>query len=204
MKNNSLLLAVILLSGPVLGAELGDGDDLYDKAGPNSAFVRIVNLAVEPLLAKLAGRELETSGVCTVSETVIVDSGPQELTGGNWNWRTELEAGQVYTLAVNGEQVTPFQQSAERDPLRAKFEVFNFSGGPTITVRTAESKQNVFTDVVPESHQQRQLNPLRVTLEVATENKIVEVEPVAFSRGRTTSLMICGDPERMSVAIVTE
>ena len=150
----SLLFTAISLSAPLFAAELNDGDDLYDKAGPNSAFLRIVNLEPEPLVASLADRKLETSGICSVSETVIVDSGPQVLNGTDWNWETELEAGQVYTLAVDSGEVTSFQQSATRDPLRAMFEVFNFSGKPNITVQTVESKQAVFTGIAPATHQQ--------------------------------------------------
>ena len=43
MKKYLVLLAALFTVAPIEAAELNDGDDLYEKAGPNSAFVRLVN-----------------------------------------------------------------------------------------------------------------------------------------------------------------
>ncbi|MCG8416263.1 MAG: alginate O-acetyltransferase AlgF [Pseudomonadales bacterium] len=197
-------LFALFVMAPAMAAELADGDDLYEKAGPNSAFVRLVNLSGETMNATVSGKALDASGLCAISQTVIVESGLHAVEGAGWNWQQQLEAGRIYTIAVNGDVVTPFSQVADRNPMRAKFEVFNLSGKPGVSVRTAEKKQAVFSDLAPSNREERQLNPLRVTLEIATEDLVTSVEPIAFSRGRTTSMTICDDAGQLAVNVVTE
>lgn len=204
MKKTLINAVALLAAAPAMAAELADGDDLYQKAGPNSAFVRLVNLGVAPMNATVSGKTLDVSSHCAMSQTLIVESGLHAIEGKGWNWQQDLQAGQIYTIAVNGEVVTPFSQAADRDPLRAKFEVFNLSGKPGISVRTVEKKQAVFSDVAPANREERQLNPLRVSLEIATEDSVTAIEPIAFSRGRTTSMTICDDAGQLAVNVVTE
>ncbi len=204
MKKTLTNVIALFAMGPVMATELADGDDLYEKAGPDSAFVRLINLSGQTMNATVSGKALDASGHCAMSQTVIVESGLHAVEGTGWNWQQQMEAGQVYTIAVNGDVVTPFSQAADRNPMRAKFEVFNLTGKPGISVRTAEKKQAVFSDIAPANREERQLNPLRVTLEIATEDSVTPIEPIAFSRGRTTSMMICDDAGQLAVNVVTE
>ena len=204
MKKHLILIITLLTSAPINAAELNDGDDLYEKAGPNSAFVRVVSLSEEAVNARVASDSISIAQYCGVSKTVIVESGPLAIEGNGWQWQQKLEAGQIYTLAVTNDTVIPFMQSADRNPLRAKFEVFNLSGAPDVTVRTSEKKQAVFTNINSATREERELNPLRVNLEIATENTVLPLEPIAFSRGRTTSMMICDNADEFAVAVVTE
>ena len=197
-------IALLILVTPYSHAELKDDDDLYDKAGPNSAFIRIVNLDNKSLAASVQDQSLLAADHCAISGTAIVEAGPVDLDGGSWSWQSELQPQQVYTLAVQDGSVISFTQDAIRDPMRAKFEVLNLSAEKRVSVLTSAQGQTVFSDIEPESHEARPLNPLRVELKIATGQSAYVLQPIAFARGRTTSLIICDGDSNLVSTIVTE
>ena len=204
MKQLITGIALFILVTPSSHGELKDGDDLYEKAGPNSAFLRVINLDAEQLYASIQNQTLNVAGSCEVSPTIIVEAGTQIIEGNDWRWQGEVEPQQIYTLAVRNGEVTSFAQDATRDPMRAKFEVFNLSSAKSISVLTSAQGQSVFSDISPAMREERPLNPLRVELEISTGENSYPLEPIAFARGRTTSLLICDGTDALVGTIVTE
>lgn len=197
-------LGLLMAASNAIANDLNDGKDLYEKAGPNAAFVRMVNLNEFEVVPRFAGSDMAGIGYCIASDTVIVDAGQHTLKTEEVEWRANLERGQIYTLVIHGSEVREFSNPLTRDPMRANFEVFNLSATTLESVRTSSGKQSVFSALQPNSFDTRPLNPLRVELEISGSEKVFPVDPIAFVRGKTTSLMICGTQEDLTSSISTE
>ena len=173
-------------------AEVSDGKDLYELAGPNAAFVRMVNLGNNALEATLEGETLSADGVCSVSRTRPVLAGQHVLQGEGWSWQNDLKRGEIYTVIVNDGQLLEISTPLNRDPMKANFEVFNLQSAADLDVVTVAGARSVFEAVPARSRKARTLNPLRVELQLNSDSLQAAIDPIAFARGKTTTLLVCG------------
>lgn len=203
-SKNAYCLGLLMITSNAWSNDLSDGKDLYEKAGPNAAFVRMVNLNETEIAPSFAGTDVDSINFCATSDTVIVDAGQHTLLAGDIEWRADLERGHIYTLVIRGSEVQEYSNPLTRDPMRANFEVFNLTNEAIESVRTSSGKQSVFSALQANSFNTRPLNPLRVELEISGSDKAFPVDPIAFVRGKTTSLMICGSQENLTSSISTE
>ncbi len=191
------------MGSPAL-AEVEDGKDLYELAGPDSAFVRMVNLNDSSLSASLKGSQLEANGLCSVSRTQAITAGTHTLEGKGWSWSQELNAGEIYTVIVKDSSVINFSSSLDRNPMKAHFEVLNLQGSESLSVPTVVGKKPVFKDIPAESKRSRSINPLRVDFQVDSQSNGTTLDPIAFVRGKTTSLFVCKGTHSLVGTYTTE
>lgn len=187
-----ILAATLALSTSASSqAEVKDNKDLYELAGPDSAFVRIVNLRDTKLTASFSGETLSAEGLCSVSKTQPILAGLHEIQGDNWTWKHELMRGKIYTVLVDVDNVSQISAPLDRNPMKANFEVFNLQTETELDVATAAGAQTVFDAIPVMTRSSRTLNPLRVELVLNNNAQELAIDPIAFARGKTTSLMVC-------------
>lgn len=185
-------------------AEVKDGKDLYELAGPDAAFVRLVNLNNSRLTANLGDKSLTAETLCSVSKTQAILAGRHELQGDGWKWERELKPGEIYTIVVNGQSATELSAPLDRNPMKANFEVFNLQFLSTLDVLTVAGSRPIFDAIPAQSRKSRTLNPLRVELQLINGMQEIIVPPIAFARGKTTSLMVCGSDTSLISTYTTE
>ncbi len=204
MKLSTLSTILLMVSTTTVYAELQDGKDLYEKAGPNAAFIRMVSLNNATIKATIEGEVLKTDGLCSISRTRPVAAGERVLQGEGWLWQHKLTSGEIYTVIVDGKQTSEIAAPLNRDPMKANFEVFNLQTSSNLDVATVAGKRSVFEAIPARSRAQRSLNPLRVELQISGESNSIAIDPIAFARGKTTSLMVCGGENTLASNFTTE
>ncbi|MFT4748779.1 MAG: hypothetical protein ACI9E4_000447 [Pseudohongiellaceae bacterium] len=204
MKLSRLGLTLLMVATTTAYAELQDGKDLYEKAGPDAAFIRMVSLNDAQFSATIEGEVLNVDGLCSISRTRPVAAGERVLQGEGWRWKHELTSGEIYTVIVDGKQASEIVETLKRDPLKANFEVFNLQASSNLNVATVAGRRSVFEAIPARSRASRTLNPLRVELEIESKSNRVVIDPIAFARGKTTSLMVCAGENTLVSNLTTE
>lgn len=188
-------LALRLLGVLALLATVPAQAQLYSAVAPaNSAFIRVYNdsanagipvqigAATQPTLTPYAA----SNYLFLPPGEVLVKVGPHQQT-------IPLLANHYYTAVASGSGLKVLELSGVLNRLKSMVAIFNLMPTATLSLKTADGKATVFESVGPVMALQREINPLKLTLAVFNEGKLVgATPPVALDRGKVFSLFVSG------------
>ncbi|MFM2248238.1 MAG: hypothetical protein RL071_4313 [Pseudomonadota bacterium] len=205
-------LSQTLLTWTLAGAALTVGgaafaaDDLYAAAPPaGSAFVRVVHAkpgaAAAP--ATVGGKSAGSVAFGQASAYIVVPQGEREAAVGGATSKLTVAAGGFYTVALTASGVTVVADGTNSNLAKALLSVYNFSGKPTLDLKTADGAQTVVAGVAGGAAGSRAVNPLTTGLLVTSGAETVWTQPpVTLDRGAAYSLIVLGPPEKPSATWV--
>jgi alginate O-acetyltransferase complex protein AlgF len=205
-------LSQTLLTWTLAGAALTVGgaafaaDDLYAAAPPaGSAVVRVVHAkpgaAAAP--ATVGGKSAGSVAFGQASAYIVVPQGEREAAVGGATSKLTVAAGGFYTVALTASGVTVVADGTNSNLAKALLSVYNFSGKPTLDLKTADGAQTVVAGVAGGAAGSRAVNPLTTGLLVTSGAETVWTQPpVTLDRGAAYSLIVLGPPEKPSATWV--
>jgi alginate O-acetyltransferase complex protein AlgF len=201
-----------LLTWTLAGAALTVGgaafaaDDLYAAAPPaGSAFVRVVHAkpGAAAAAATVGGKSAGSVAFGQASAYIVVPQGEREAAVGGATSKLTVAAGGFYTVALTASGVTVVADGTNSNLAKALLSVYNFSGKPTLDLKTADGAQTVVAGVAGGAAGSRAVNPLTTGLLVTSGAETVWTQPpVTLDRGAAYSLIVLGPPEKPSATWV--
>lgn len=196
------LFAVGLAPGFALAA-----DDLYAPAPPaGSAFVRVVNAqpGSAALAATVGGKSAGAVAFGQASAYVVVPQGEREADfGGQKKQGFAVAAGGFYTVALTPNGVVVVNDGSNTNLAKALVSLYNFSGKPSLDLKTADGATTVVAGVASGAVGSRAVNPLTVGFVVMSGAELLTTQPpVPLDRGAAYSLIVMGPPEKPTGAWV--
>jgi alginate O-acetyltransferase complex protein AlgF len=205
-------LSQTLLTWTLAGAALTVGgaafaaDDLYAAAPPaGSAFVRVVHAkpGAAAAAATVGGKSAGSVAFGQASAYIVVPQGEREAAVGGATSKLTVAAGGFYTVALTASGVTVVADGTNSNLAKALLSVYNFSGKPTLDLKTADGAQTVVAGVAGGAAGSRAVNPLTTGLLVTSGAETVWTQPpVTLDRGAAYSLIVLGPPEKPSATWV--
>ncbi|MCO2346060.1 alginate O-acetyltransferase [Pseudomonas aeruginosa] len=175
-------LACALSLGVAAFAAQADEGALYGPQAPKgSAFVRAYNAGNSELDVSV-GMQRSLVG----SEMCIRD-------------RVKLDPDSYYTLVSQpGGKPQLVAEPPFKNKQKALVRVQNLSGSK-LTLKTADGKTDVVKDVGPQSHGDREINPVKVNLALFDgSKKVSDLKPVTLARGEVVCLYVTGSGGKLA------
>ena len=171
-------------------------DDLYAAAPPaGSAFVRVVHAkpGAASLTASIGGKSAGSIGFGQASAYVVVPQGAREAALGGETTPMTVAAGGFYTVALTPQGMVVVTDGTNSNLAKALISVYNFSGKPTLDLKTPDGAQTVVAGVAGGASGSRAVNPLTTGLLVTSGAETVWTQPpVTLDRGAAYSLIVLG------------
>ena len=194
----SIAKALTLAAGLSLAsmqAFAGADAALYGPSAPKgSTFVRLYNASSAPAAASVGNTQIKQVGAQGSSDFSFLPGGDYTAQVGGKSVPVKLAADKYYTL-VNSASGNP--QLIEEPPFKNKqkalVRVQNLSD-QQLTLKTADGKTEVVSNVAPQSHGDREINPVKVNLALFDgAKKVSDLKPVTLERGEVVCLYVTGD-----------
>jgi alginate O-acetyltransferase complex protein AlgF len=190
------LFSTVFGSGLALAA-----DDLYAPAPPaGSAFVRVVNAqpGSAALAATVGGKSAGNVAFGQASAYVVVPQGEREANfGGQKKQGFAVAAGGFYTVALTPTGVVVVNDGTNTNLAKALVSLYNFSGKPSLDLKTADGATTVVAGVASGAAGSRAVNPLTVGFVAMSGAELLYTQPsVTLDRGSAYSLIVMGPPEK--------
>jgi alginate O-acetyltransferase complex protein AlgF len=167
-------LTFIFLSLLFLGTIYGQEDGLYAPAPMNDTAYEELSFA-------------------QVSPYRVVPQGARTLVAGDVSQEIEVQAGKFYSLAITPGGVVVLEDASSSNRAKALLLLYNFSDIPTIDLKTADGKTEVFSGVAPGTETSVEVNGITVDLAVSSEGKVLQEFPgVQLERGAAYSAFVLG------------
>jgi alginate O-acetyltransferase complex protein AlgF len=198
MSHKISAIIPLLLSGFfALPAQANDAA-LYGPAAPKgSAFVRLYNAGGQDVDANIGNIHLETTSPQDSTDFSFLPNGSHSAKIGEQSIAVQLAPEHYYTLVnLPGKQLALVEDPPFTNRQKALLRVQNLSD-VSLTLKTADGKTAVVENVVPQSHGDREINPVKVNLALFDgERKVVDLPSVALERGEVTGLFVTGGNNR--------
>jgi alginate O-acetyltransferase complex protein AlgF len=195
-----LISAGILLGGFLsLPAQAGEAA-LYAPGAPKgSAFVRLYNAGNQEVGASVGNANLDEVAPLASSDFSFLPPGAYTAKVGAQSLPVTLEADRSYTL-VNLPGSAP--KLVEEPPFKSRqkslLRLQNLSDRP-LSLKTADGKTEVVGDVAPQSHGEREINPVKVSLALFDgATKVGDLQPLVLPRGEAVCLYVTGSGNKLS------
>lgn len=201
-KAFTLAAGLSLLS---LQALAGADAALYGPSAPKgSTFVRLYNAASSPAAASVGNTQIKPVGAQASSDFSFLPGGDYTAQVGGKSVPVKLAADKYYTL-VNNAGTSP--QLIEEPPFKNKqkalVRVQNLSD-QSLTLKTADGKTEVVKPVAAKGRDEREINPVKVSLALYEgDKKVSDLKPVALERGEAAVLYVTGSGSSLSPVWVT-
>lgn len=189
----TLVLAAVAGTSAVAGVD----DGLYAPAPPaNSAFVRIINAKTDgaAVAGQLAQRKISAVGVGGASPYWALRAGTAKALLGSGAAALSLQPGKYYSVVVRGktgaEKLATVLDPALTSKAKSLIILYNLTSKPTITLKTADGKAAVVTDVAPGKLGSRSVNAAKSGFVVASGSQTLATFPVqSIARGAAYSVV---------------
>ena len=196
-----------LLSAGLAPGAAAAADDLYAAAPPaGSAFVRLVNAqpGSAALDASIGGKSAGKVAFGEASAYVVVPQGDREADfAGKGKQGFAVAAGGFYTVALTPGGVVVVNDGTNTNLAKALVSLYNFSGKPTLDLKTADGATTVVAGVAGGTAGSRAVNPLTVGFVATSGADVLYTQPqVTLDRGAAYSLIVMGPPEKPTGAWV--
>lgn len=195
---NSLAL---LLAGLCSWQAQAAGDAaLYGPAAPKgSAFVRLFNASGQEVSANVGNTKLDDVGPQGSTDFSFLPGGSYSAQVGSQTVPVKLDPDSYYTLVnMPAGQPKLVNEPPFKNKQKALLRVQNLSD-TKLTLKTADGKTAVVEDVAPNSHGDREINPVKVNLALYDGNKKVsDLKPVALARGEAVCLYVTGSSGKLA------
>jgi alginate O-acetyltransferase complex protein AlgF len=180
---NKKTVTVLLCASSAMAQDAG----LYAPAPPaNSAFVRVLNISTAELGNTVLGAERGSA-----SAYVVVPRGELSVKFGNIKNNFKVEAGKFYTAFRNGVKIVLLADPAVDNRAKALLTVYNLSKLTSVSLKTADGKTTVISDVSTGTSSSRAVNGITVDLAASTKNKILgTVNGVKLERGKAYAIVV--------------
>lgn len=186
-------LTALLLS-VLAGAAQADEAALYaPTAPPGSAFVRAFNADTADIDVTVGSLSLNDIGAHDSSEFRFLPAGSYSASTGTKDLPVKLDSNQYYTLVqMPGGQLQLREEPPFAGKQKALLRLQNLSDSP-LTLKTADGKTDVITQVAGKASGEREINPLKVRLALfAGDNKVSDLAPLVLERGELVCLYVTG------------
>lgn len=183
-----------LLLSLLAGTTLADEAALYEpSAPPGSAFVRAFNADTQSLDVRVGTVTLNDIGSRDSSDFSYLTAGSYSLSSGSQTLPVKLASAQYYTLVqLPGGQLQLRDEPPFSGKQKALLRLQNLSDSP-LTLKTADGKTDVITQVAGKASGEREINPLKVRLALFSgANKISDLDPLVLERGQLVCLYVTG------------
>lgn len=193
-----------MLLSLLAGAAHADEAALYEpSAPPGSAFVRAYNADTESLDVRVGNVNLNNIDSRDSSDFNYLAAGSYNLSSGNQTLPVKLVSEQFYTLVqLPGGQLQLRDEPPYEGRHKALLRLQNLSDSP-LTLKTADGKTEVITQVAGKASGEREINPLKVRLALfAGANKVSDLEPLVLERGELVCLYVTGSGSNLVSAWV--
>ncbi|WP_437884193.1 alginate O-acetyltransferase AlgF [Pseudomonas sp. LRF_L74] len=191
--------AIALAIGSI-GIAQADEGGLYGPTAPKgSAFVRAYNAGSSELSVNVGNTTLNDIAPLASSDFKFLPAGSYAAQVGGANLPVKLDSDRYYTL-VNQPGATPrlVEEPAFKNKQKALVRVQNLSD-TKLTLKTADGKTPVVDAVAPNSHGDREINPVKVSLALFDGNrKVSDLKPVVLERGEVVCLYVTGKGANLS------
>lgn len=187
----SLSASISLLSANVSAA---DEAALYELAPADSAYVRLINNASDKSIrTEIQEKVLLSDAYCKASAYEFVEAGDYAITVDDKNWSGQLKPNNTYTFVLNHDAIHVIEDAVFKNPKKGQFATYNLTDKETISVKTKDGKKSVFPKVSGNTHEAREVNPIKIGLAVYDAgNKLLEAGTARFQRGKSNNLFVCG------------
>jgi len=188
--------AVTALAPMVAISSEVDERALYDLAPENSSFVRLINLTASPQRIRLDNVTLSVPSYCSASGYKPIHAGDYPLRLGTKELMTSMDSNLAYSLVVDKSGVTLVADTMVKSPRKSLVSVYNFTSVSELSVKTADGKHSVFSNLASGDSASREINPVKVNFAVfSAVEKLSDVDATIFERGVASTLLLCGDED---------
>ncbi len=197
LKSSALALA---LGAASFGAFAGGEGALYGPQAPKgSTFVRAYNAGSGELSVSVGNATLNDISPLGSSDFKFLPPGNYTAKVGSQSLPVKLDPDSYYTLVSQpGGQPRLVPEPPFKNKQKALVRVQNLSG-KALTLKTADGKTEVVSNVAPQSHGDREINPVKVNLALFDgAKKVSDLKPVALERGEVVCLYVTGDGAKLN------
>ncbi|SDO19176.1 alginate O-acetyltransferase AlgF [Pseudomonas jinjuensis] len=200
-KNRSWMAqaCALALALSAFGAQAGEGALYGPQAPKGSAFVRAYNAGNSELSVSVGNAALNDVSPLGSSDFKFLPPGNYTAQVGSQSLPVKLDPDSYYTLVSQpGGQPKLVPEPPFRNKQKALVRVQNLSGSK-LTLKTADGKTAVVSDVAPQSHGDREINPVKVNLALFDgDRKVSDLKPVSLERGEVVCLYVTGNAGKLS------
>lgn len=193
-------LACALSLGVAAFAAQADEGALYGPQAPKgSAFVRAYNAGNSELDVSVGSTSLNDVAPLGSSDFKFLPPGSYTAQVGQQSLPVKLDPDSYYTLVSQpGGKPQLVAEPPFKNKQKALVRVQNLSGSK-LTLKTADGKTDVVKDVGPQSHGDREINPVKVNLALFDgSKKVSDLKPVTLARGEVVCLYVTGSGGKLA------
>ncbi|UVE16858.1 alginate O-acetyltransferase AlgF [Pseudomonas sp. LS44] len=191
----------LLLAGLFSWQAQAAGDAaLYGPAAPKgSSFVRLYNAGSQEVSANVGNTRLDDVGPQGSSDFSFLPGGSYSAQVGSQTVPVKLGPDRYYTLVnLPGDKPQLVEEPPFKNKQKALLRVQNLSD-TKLTLKTADGKTPVVEGVAPNSHGDREINPVKVNLALFDgDKKVSDLKPVALARGEAACLYVTGSAGKLA------
>lgn len=173
---------------------------LYGPQAPKgSAFVRAYNAGNSELDVSVGSTSLNDVAPLGSSDFKFLPPGSYTAQVGQQSLPVKLDPDSYYTLVSQpGGKPQLVAEPPFKNKQKALVRVQNLSGSK-LTLKTADGKTDVVKDVGPQSHGDREINPVKVNLALFDgSKKVSDLKPVTLARGEVVCLYVTGSGGKLA------
>ncbi|MNN13431.1 Alginate O-acetyl transferase AlgF [compost metagenome] len=201
LKNRSWMAhaCALALGLSAFAAHAGEGALYGPQAPKGSAFVRAYNAGNGELSVSVGNTDLSDVAPLGSSDFKFLPPGNYTAKVGSQSLPVQLEPNSYYTLVSQpGGQPKLVPEPPFRNKQKALVRVQNLSGSK-LTLKTADGKTDVVSNVAPQSHGDREINPVKVNLALFDgDRKVSDLKPVTLERGEVVCLYVTGNAGKLA------
>ncbi len=193
-------LACALSLGVAAFAAQADEGALYGPQAPKgSAFVRALQRRQQRTRRVGRQHQPERRRAARFQRLQVPPPGSYTAQVGQQSLPVKLDPDSYYTLVSQpGGKPQLVAEPPFKNKQKALVRVQNLSGSK-LTLKTADGKTDVVKDVGPQSHGDREINPVKVNLALFDgSKKVSDLKPVTLARGEVVCLYVTGSGGKLA------
>lgn len=189
----------LALATAALPSHAGEAALYAPNAPKGSAFVRAYNAGNSEVNVSVGNTDLNDVAPLASSDFSFLPAGSYSAQVGDQALAVKLDANSYYTLVTQpGAAPQLVEEAPFKNKRKAMLRVQNLTDSK-LSLKTADGKAVVIDEVAPQSHGEREVNPVKVDLALyAGDKKISDLKPVALARGELVCLYITGSGDKFS------
>ncbi len=198
MQQLNKILAVIfgMLSFLFLPMKaMADDAELYDPAPPpGSAYIRFINAYSGEIIPELSGKSFGKISYPQISDYKIFKANEYDVKAGKRSKKVSIKADGYYTIAVLQDgKIALYEDKPIKNPAKAMVYFYNLSTAAIASLYAPEHKTAVLSDVAADDAVAREVNALKLILQVrAGDKEVAQYDDVQLKRRRGMSFALIG------------
>lgn len=199
-----LILILCLVAASVARMDAEGPRSVYGPSAPgDSAFVRLINLLPDPVRVGLGATIIGPAARAEVTpyRPVVPDVYLARIKGRERE--VVPKAGTYLTIASTPGGIVLFDDPPHTDPARAQLFLYNLTMIPSISLKSADGRTPVISNVRPDSSASVVVNAVSVGLAVFTGESLVKpLGVLELKRGASFSVFALKDNDAVSLVTV--